>query len=612
MRIAEEENIEAINIFASFEDAVQYAKEIEDKVDAILSRGGTAAYIKRAVDIPVISIPISPFDLIKVIHDLDESVKEVAFFHFDNMIYNIDDIEEMYSIKICQYIFKQGEDIQQGVKDAKEKGIQIIIGGDYTARYAKSLGLIGIQISAGEEAVYRAFHETLQILDEKKKEKNRSAQLQVAFGAITEGVIVSNEEQKIVMCNSAARKILGTQKGNLELLEREIADIPYKNVFLYKEEEINYIRKIRESHIAVSHRPIFVDKKFVGVVSTFEDVSKIQKLETKIRHEMHAKGLIAKYHFSDIITEDSEMISIKKMSEVVAKTEANVLIEGESGTGKELFSQSIHNASNRSQGPFVAVNCAAIPENLLESELFGYESGAFTGAKKEGKAGLFEVAHNGTIFLDEIGELPMILQSRLLRVLQEKEIMRVGGNKLIPVDVRVISATNRDLKQKVKENAFREDLYYRLNVINIKIPPLRNRKADIELLAREYIVRSGFQISQELFYDSLKVFNKYNWPGNIRELHNILERIGVLCGIDDVSARNQLKQLENANLSEREIATGAGYTVNIEIEGGLKQTIEEVEHQIIKKMLEENGNNQDIVAEKLKIGKTTLWRKMKE
>lgn len=254
----------------------------------------------------------------------------------------------------------------------------------------------------------------------------------------------------------------------------------------------------------------------------------------------------------------------------------------------------------------MAVNCAAIPENLLESELFGYEVGAFTGARKEGKAGLFELAHHGTLFLDEIGEISKSVQTRLLRVLQEKEIMRIGGNRIIPVNVRIISATNKDLKIMVKDNNFRIDLYYRLNVLQLTLPPLRKRGGDVRLLAENFLNR--YSLGEDRREAVFSMLDAYSWPGNIRELQNVMERFGAL---EEVMGE---ELAEDAYLSEVlgiSVFENTGDTLQVEVELGreLGEMVEQTEYKIVSYYMEKYNNNQDLVAKALGIGRTTLWRK---
>jgi transcriptional regulator with PAS, ATPase and Fis domain len=329
-------------------------------------------------------------------------------------------------------------------------------------------------------------------------------------------------------------------------------------------------------------------------------------MEQNIREQLHKKGLKAKYRFDDILTNDEFMVSLKKRAASYAMTDFAILIEGESGTGKELFAQSIHNASRRANGPFVALNCAAIPENLLESELFGYESGAFTGAAKSGKVGLFELAHNGTIFLDEIGEMPLQLQARLLRVLQEKEVMRVGGTRNIHVDIRIISASNKNLFSLVNIGDFRADLYYRLNVLNIALIPLRNRVGDIEVLLKHTLMKNNVEVSDEMISNLLPAMRSYNWPGNIRELQNVAQRLSFIAQHYRDSCVQEIIEIlgihTSVNVDEFE-------EYGIDAQLSLKDAVADFEQKYVSRILELHSGNQDLAAKQLKIGRTTLWRK---
>ncbi|MFC5774075.1 sigma-54 interaction domain-containing protein [Ectobacillus antri] len=257
------------------------------------------------------------------------------------------------------------------------------------------------------------------------------------------------------------------------------------------------------------------------IVVTFKSVSQAFEIEKTAQREFRNQGFVAKYSFEDIIGEHASLIACKQVAKKLALSDHPILIQGETGTGKELFAHAIHKQSNRKNGPFVAVNCSAFTESLLESELFGYEEGTFTGAKKGGKKGLFELADNGTIFLDEIGDISLHVQSHLLRVLQEQEIRRVGGRKIIPINVRVIAATNKNIQKKIEDSSFRSDLFYRLNVLGFHIPSLRLRKQDIPLLIRHFISKSGRWISVE--EEVMQTMMEHNWPGNIRELKGVLD-----------------------------------------------------------------------------------------
>lgn len=309
--------------------------------------------------------------------------------------------------------------------------------------------------------------------------------------------------------------------------------------------------------IATKRIPIKTGSQVTGVVATFQEVSQLQKFEQSIRQKLYDKGLTAKFQLHQIIGESPALRKAKDLARTYAATDSTVMITGASGTGKELFAQSIHNLSSRCNAPFVAVNCAALPENLLESELFGYEEGAFSGAKKGGKIGLVELAHLGTLFLDEIGEMPLSLQTRILRMIQEKEVMRLGGDKIIPVNVRILVATNQDLTQLVATRKFREDLYYRLNVLPLHLPPLRERPEDISWLVEHFIQEFATKrsIIKNISAEALEVLKEYPWFGNVRELANVVERLVLLSPCPELKRQHVEDVINVSNQSNISLET---------------------------------------------------------
>lgn len=322
---------------------------------------------------------------------------------------------------------------------------------------------------------------------------------------------------------------------------------------------------------------------------------------------INEKNFNAIHRFEDIYTENPRMKLLVAYAQGIAKCDVPVLIEGESGTGKELFAQGIHNESKRSNGPFVPINCGAIPPELVESEFFGYAAGAFTGASKGGKAGKFEQASGGTLFLDEIGEMPIAQQIALLRVLETNTVNRIGGDKAIPVDVRVICATNKDLYKEVVENKFRSDLYFRLNVINLKIPPLRERKEDIDFILRKWIKENSPSVlmdESDIVLEMKVNFSNYEWPGNVRELKNVFDRILYSPkGWEREFINITKKELENNNENEN----GAHFTN--EVKG--KEEIQN-EQEVIENLFEKYENNISMIARKMGISRNTLYKKMKK
>lgn len=369
---------------------------------------------------------------------------------------------------------------------------------------------------------------------------------------VHDGIIYINQDQEIEIVNQKAEEIFEMKAK--DIIGRKVQDtIPNTKLNDVLDDRIvhkNALQDIGDKKIVSTRVPVEMDGKMIGALATFKDVTDVKKLEEDLRLKMKQKGYIAKYNFENIVGNSNEIKKVIKKAKKLAKSESTILIQGESGTGKELFSQSIHNYSNRENAPFVAINCAAFPDNLLESELFGYEGGAFTGAKKGGKPGVFEQAHTGTIFLDEIGDIPAKIQARLLRVLQEKEIMRIGGTKVIPIDIRVIAATNKDLYQLVQEDKFREDLYYRLNVLSLYIPPLRNRREDILMLIDHFLDKfkaDNIELSKSVIS---KLYN-YDWSGNVRELENCIEYLVQVCKgkvkIQDLPSHFLMKNTNSEN-----------------------------------------------------------------
>ncbi|SHI32139.1 regulatory protein, Fis family [Dethiosulfatibacter aminovorans DSM 17477] len=342
-----------------------------------------------------------------------------------------------------------------------------------------------------------------------------------------------------------------------------------------------------------------INKEFGFGFNNDDTMKKNQKLLSEVKKHQNAK-----YNFEDIIGESMEMRRAKEVAKLSAKSISSVLIIGETGTGKELFAQSIHNESNRKDQPFVAINCAAIPPNLMESSFFGYEKGSFTGAVKEGQQGVFEQANGGTLFLDEISEMQIDLQSKLLRVLQEREVKRIGGKTNIPLDIRIIAATNKDMDKLIKENKFRLDLYYRLNVIDIPIQPLRRIKDDIPLIVRNQIRRmnqSFGKFIQGIDDEALELLVNYKWPGNVRELVNVIEKAFNMSG--------------NSRYITKEHLPSRFHSINISLSSdrtSLCEIMQEYEKRVITDILAKNNGSKIKTAEKLNISTTTLWRRIKE
>lgn len=439
--------------------------------------------------------------------------------------------------------------------------------------------------------------------------------LKAAIEGAHECIVITDAQGYIIVMNQAYRQFLGVDDVIGKHVTEVIENTRMHLIAQTGKPEIADIQKINGQQMIANRVPIYQDNQIIAVLGTviFQDVKHLRSLASSVeqlKQELdYYKGELrskfgAVYQFEEIVgTSDAIQNSIQ-MAKRVAKSNTTVLITGESGTGKELFAHAIHAASHRAMGPFIRINCAAIPDSLLESELFGYEEGAFTGASRKGKKGRFELAHHGTILLDEIGDMPLSLQAKLLRVLQEKEVERVGGTRPISIDVRVIASTNRNLKQQVMEGKFREDLYYRLHVVSIQIPPLRERIEDLPLLAHKLLaqlVSSTGVVVKTIEEDAWETMKAYAWPGNIRELRNVLER--------------SLHLMEDGILRKEDLLLPAVHRETVGESSALltlKESLELAEREAIYKALAFAKGNRIEAAKRLGISKSGLYAKIEK
>jgi len=470
----------------------------------------------------------------------------------------------------------------------------------------------------GAIAIFRDITEIKELAEEITDLKNIRAMLEAIFNATSDAMSVVDGEGKGILINPAYTRLTGYNSKDVigKVCTVDLAEGESAHLKVLREKKI--IKSVRlkvgpnKKDVIVDAAPIMVNEELIGSVAVIHDLTEINKLIHELdKAKKIIRNLEAKYTFDDIIGDDGEMINVIEKAKLAAVTPATVILRGESGTGKELFAHAIHNASNRKNAQFVRVNCSALNPTLLESELFGYEEGAFTGAIKGGRIGLFEQADGGTIFLDEIGEISLTTQVKLLRVLQEKEFFRVGGSKPISVNVRIISATNRELEQAINEGKFRKDLYYRLNVVPIRIPPLRNHKKDIEKLI-SYLInkfnqeygRNVLSISKE----ALSMILKYDWPGNVRELENYIGRTIINMKFNE-------KVIEDLHLPAIGSARGKKAPILYEDDSilennNLAKLLEMTERRHIHKVLEKNNYNRENTAKELGISVRSLYYKL--
>ena len=473
----------------------------------------------------------------------------------------------------------------------------------------------------GAIAVFRDITDVIELAEEITNLKEMKSMLEAIFNATQDAISVVDQDGNGVMINPAYTRITG-------LSEKDVIGKP-ATVDIAEGESIHFkviktklpvkgaLLKVGPGHreVLVNAAPIIVDGELRGSVGVLHDLTEISKLSHELKQAKEIiRKLEAKYTFEDIVGQDPLMIAAIDKARNAAATPATVLLRGESGTGKEIFAHSIHNSSERKYRQFVRVNCSAISESLLESELFGYEEGAFTGAKKGGKKGLFEEANGGTIFLDEIGEVPTSTQAKLLRVLQEREIVRVGGTKPINIDVRIITATNRDLEAEIEAGSFRKDLYYRLNVYPINLPSLRKRKGDIDDLAIFFIKKFNQQYGRnikDISDKAVQELKNYNWPGNVRELENVIGRAIITMKTNEVVITESHIPRMGTQM-ERYANSIETLDENIEEGVNLEEVLEKAEKKDIQQILMQCENNKTKASRILNVSLRSLYYKLEK
>lgn len=474
----------------------------------------------------------------------------------------------------------------------------------------------------GAVSEFQNINEIQNIIDELINTNTRIMELKNLLELIldlsSDGIVAINRDYVITVANRNFARFF--DKEPHEIIGKNVYEVYGKSKPIFPkametgEAEYGYLANLNGHEVIANRVPLVINGEIVGAlgVVAFKNVEKLYALIKKISHLKSEldfyKGELArvyrsKYSFEQIIGQNENFLALKEVARRVARSSSTVLLLGESGTGKELFAHAIHNESPRRKGPFVRVNCAAVPENLLESELFGYVEGAFTGARKGGQPGKFELAHGGTIFLDEIGDMSLSMQAKLLRVLQEKEIERLGDTRPRHVDVRVIAATNHNLEELVEEGKFREDLYYRLNVVTLSIPPLRERMDDLPLLVEHFIKHFNRQFGQRvtgISKEALDVLRAYHWPGNVRELMNVIERAFNVLDGKVIQKKHLPVYLQKASLVKKKM-----------VYEGLPSIVKEVEKEAIAEALAAAGGNKQEAARLLGISRAGLYKKLK-
>ena len=604
------QNIDLVVAASGRQETVKCAQTLAAAgAEIIITRKGTRRIVEEVTNLKVVSLNNSLSDYLWMLKERGlHTPGLIAFFSYDPMSSDILQMCEMLEVQTKNYIFKSFADCRGCVERALKDGAVFSVGGAWTDPWAKRLGLPHVIVENSVETILNALESATQLrrvqVEEAEKQclfKTQSEMYQAVLDFTHDAILAIDENGRIQVLNPPAERIMGCRAADSvgQPVEAVLPNTLLPDVLESGEKQLDQIMQIHQTLCNTNRIPILVDGQRRGVVATFQDVKQLQNSEQKIRLKLHEKGLVAKYAFNDILGDSPAIRSTIQIARSYAASRASVLILGETGTGKELFAQSIHNASDRRDGPFVAINCAAVSNSLLESELFGYEAGSFTGASRGGREGVFELAHGGTLFLDEIGEIPRETQVELLRVLQEKEIRRVGGSRVIPVDVRIIAATNKDLLQETVEGRFREDLYYRLDVLDLKLPPLRERGDDVKILGLHLFRQlpgGKDPIMQSQFLYLLEQVGPYQWYGNIRELQNFVERANILmrnAGASSVTVSDILRR-------------------RAEPAPEPCQETESRDRRAIEAALHNHPGSMADAARSLGCSRQTLWRKMKK
>lgn len=585
----------------------------------IVSRGGIADQLRASdaewlVGVPIVDIIVTAYDVMRAVGEARKKAEWVSVIAFSNMIEGVQSVVDLLGPKILINPLGAQANMHKMMKSQSAGRDICFVGGATTCEIAEACRFQSVLIRSDKQSVAHAMREASRIAQAQQLEAKKRYRLRAVLDSMEDGFIVTDSAGAPELWNAKAAELIQVDSAsggsNLSLGE---LDEPIAKALRTGSEEDTVIRLPSGAQVVASVGPVSADRSDRGLLISLRDAVRVEALEHKVRGNLHSLGLIAKKRFSDVIGKSEIRQRSVSMAESFSRVDATVLILGESGTGKEVYAQSIHNSSSRRNGPYVALNCAALPESLLESELFGYAAGAFTGAAKEGKPGLFEMAHKGTILLDEVSELSWNLQGKLLRVLQERQIRRVGGERFIPIDVRIIAASNRDIVGMVRRGEFREDLFFRLDVLRLSIPPVRACPDDVEALFNHFVVTFSREMGLsplKVTPEAAKVLKDYSWPGNVREIQNVVQRCLALYA-DKELTRDRIDGV---------LGLDRGLPSHHKIEGGPQASQEagrlvdarkNATSRDIEAALAEAGGSITKAARLLGIHRTTLWRRLK-
>jgi transcriptional regulator, propionate catabolism operon regulatory protein len=578
------------------------------KYDLVITSGAhlemiNKDYYELTYLVPFYPLQFTEADLVKGLVKAKKHGSKIILMCYTEDIYDLDFYETVLDLEVKRVFFSDLNEAEKLMVDFYKEGYRVVIGTSSICEIAQKNGINNVFIHSKDSL-------KLEIIKAYQLATTKNKMVQYAK---VKDAILHHSNNPIFLLDSN-RRIIDTNNHGIQYVKKKTKQEVIGERFdslsnITFDDSIKESISVQSENDQILIEPIMINenlKTYLIVVKKY--------LGARVKNaKKSGTTLNSKYQFRNIIHTSSKMNKIILKTKQYAQSDAPLLIIGESGTGKELIAHSVHEHSERKAQPFLPVNCSAIPENILESELFGYEEGAFTGAKKGGKPGYFELAQNGTIFLDEISETSPEIQTKLLRVLQEKEVIRLGGKEVIPLDVRVIAATNKSLPKLIKQKTFRDDLFYRINVLQINVPPVRERSEDIPLLLNHLLIKHGLLSHQAEYLTNISKDNliSYNWPGNVREMENFAQRVCALTSLS-TSTYDLVRSFTDilTEFLEQEMTFHSETTPIIKNEK-VTHSADFEKLKIVNTLLETNGSKYK-TAKKLEISRTTLWRKMKQ
>jgi propionate catabolism operon transcriptional regulator len=593
-------------------------------IDAVVAAGASGAYLRAHLDLPVALVDVNSLDLLQALSQARALSPRIALLLGKEVSAEFAHFSELFGLQVLQQSYRDEASATACVQALQAQGIEVVVAPGLVADLAEQQGLRSVFLYS-EEAIRKALQHGVEMARRAHRQRARTERLNTILAQLQDGVVAVDPQERIEALNPAMARLLGADLASLR--GRPLSEVaPSLNM----RPALASAAPMGEEVVLVGGRtvvlrrtPILELGEVTGGLAVCRDPEVIERADRRLRATRHDRGGRTRYQLADWVGTSPAAEQVRQLAKLCAGSEATVLLCGESGTGKELVAQAIHHGGPRASQPFLAVNCAALGESLLESELFGYEEGAFTGARRGGKPGLVEAAHTGTLFLDEIGDMPLALQTRLLRVLQEREVLRIGATQVTPVDVRVIAATHADLPALVARGAFRRDLFYRLAVLRIDLPALHERRGDLPPLvdaALQRLAPTSSAAQQALLQRAAQILvheaHGYGWPGNVRELHNWLERLQACQALWAPHGVCQPAQVKALFAIELALDVKAGAAPEPLPPQPTPQTLrghqQQTEWQQIHDALQASHGRQAEACARLGISRSTLWRRLRD